>query len=85
IEAQRAIQLKRGSAIPTEQTNKLVNVLNRVLDSSLKEVAFLKQELEGDLADRQNKSQGNKDDLLTLVSAITTGKGLKNPSTSTMK
>ncbi|VDP69675.1 unnamed protein product [Echinostoma caproni] len=76
LETQCQAQLNRASSMPSEQLTKLVNLANRAIDSSLKEVNLLKQELEADFSDRQNKSTSSADDLNAMVAAITLGKGL---------
>uniref|UniRef100_A0A0X3P6B3 Mediator of RNA polymerase II transcription subunit 8 n=1 Tax=Schistocephalus solidus TaxID=70667 RepID=A0A0X3P6B3_SCHSO len=76
VESQRMAQNAKASAILPEQATKLVNLSNRLLDSGLKEVNALKQELEMDLSEKTFKSSVNPDDLFTLVAAITTGANL---------
>ncbi|VDP60103.1 unnamed protein product [Schistosoma mattheei] len=54
---------------------------NRAIDCSLKEINLLKQDLEADFSDRQNKISSNLDDLATLVNIISHKKG---PNTSNL-
>lgn len=62
--------------MPSEQLTKLINLANRAIDSSVREVNILKQELEADFSDRQNKSMSSTEDLNAMIAAITLGKGL---------
>ncbi|CAH8504252.1 unnamed protein product [Schistosoma rodhaini] len=81
VESECASQSTRAAGIPSEQVNKLINLSNRAIDCSLKEVNLLKQDLEADFSDRQNKISSNLDDLTTLINIISHKKG---PNTSNL-
>lgn len=83
----RVAQDARASTIQESS----IKIDNRLLDSCLKDVAILKQELEQDLSDKTMPSSlkpsstsmagsstmtNQTDDLFTLVAAMTIGKGL---------
>ncbi|KAA0190664.1 Mediator of RNA polymerase II transcription [Fasciolopsis buskii] len=76
LETQCHSQMNRASSMPSEQLTKLINLANRAIDSSVREVNILKQELEADFSDRQNKSMSSTEDLNAMIAAITLGKGL---------
>nr|CAH8841880.1 unnamed protein product [Trichobilharzia regenti] len=76
VESECSSQVTRASGIPSEQLNKLINLTNRAIDCSLKEVNLLKQDLEVDFSDRQNKITPNLDDLTTFINIISGKKGL---------
>ncbi|CAL8091309.1 unnamed protein product [Calicophoron daubneyi] len=78
IESQCLAQANRAASIPLEQLTKLINLSNRAIDSSLKEVNLLKQELEADFSDRQNKTVCSTEDLNTMLGVINIGKGLNS-------
>ncbi|KAA3679815.1 mediator of RNA polymerase II transcription subunit 8 [Paragonimus westermani] len=79
LEVQCLAQSGRASSLPTEQLTKLINQTNRAVDSSLRELNLLKQELEADFSDRQSKTQNSMEDLNAMLSVITVGKGLNFP------
>ncbi|CAH8495770.1 unnamed protein product [Schistosoma guineensis] len=81
VESECSSQSTRAAGIPSEQVNKLINLSNRAIDCSLKEINLLKQDLEADFSDRQNKISSNLDDLATLVNIISHKKG---PNTSNL-
>ncbi|CAH8493094.1 unnamed protein product [Schistosoma mattheei] len=81
VESECSSQTTRAAGIPSEQVNKLINLSNRAIDCSLKEINLLKQDLEADFSDRQNKISSNLDDLATLVNIISHKKG---PNTSNL-
>ncbi|CAH8495405.1 unnamed protein product [Heterobilharzia americana] len=76
VESECSAQATRAAGIPSEQVNKLINLTNRAIDCSLKEINLLKQDLEANFSDRQNKMSSNSDDLATLISVISGKKGL---------
>ncbi|VDO80219.1 unnamed protein product, partial [Schistosoma curassoni] len=81
VESECSSQSTRAAGIPSEQVNKFINLSNRAIDCSLKEINLLKQDLEADFSDRQNKISSNLDDLATLVNIISHKKG---PNTSNL-
>ncbi|CAH8500277.1 unnamed protein product [Schistosoma bovis] len=81
VESECSSQSTRAAGIPSEQVNKLINLSNRAIDCSLKEINLLKQDLEADFSDRQNKISSSLDDLATLVNIISHKKG---PNTSNL-
>ncbi|CAI2726033.1 unnamed protein product [Schistosoma spindalis] len=81
VESECSSQSTRAAGIPSEQVNKLINLSNRAIDCSLKEINLLKQDLEADFSDRQNKISSNLDDLATLINIISHKKG---PNTSNL-
>ncbi|CAH8475154.1 unnamed protein product [Schistosoma turkestanicum] len=80
VESECSNQSTRAAGIPSEQVNKLINLSNRAIDCSLKEINLLKQDLEADFSDRQNKISSNLDDLSTLINIISHKKSLNTPN-----
>ncbi|KAH8859332.1 Mediator of RNA polymerase II transcription subunit 8 [Schistosoma japonicum] len=76
VESECSSQATRAASIPSDQVNKLINLSNRAIDCSLKEINLLKQDLDADFSDRQNKIASNPDDLVTLMNFISRKKGL---------